>query len=162
MQIIKLPSETWAYLARQDVLGRQEIGSALEGAFDQLTEIIARGGIRTIGQPRAHFHYSDGEHVGFEIGFPIDPNDVRGARQLGLAAGPADPGHALVHIHQGPYEKLHEAYRAMQQILVERGLKARGDLWEFYLNDPDECSPSRLLTQIAWPVDDVRVDVPVK
>jgi len=157
MQIIKLPSETWAYLARQDVLGRQEIGSALEGAFDQLTEIIARAGIRTCGQPRAHFHYRDGEPIGFDIGFPIDPNDVKAARQLGLAAGPADPGRALVHIHRGPYGKLHEAYRAMEQNLVELGLKARGDLWEVYLNDPDECRASDLLTQIVWPVDDAQV-----
>lgn len=157
MQIIKLPSETWAYLGRQDVLGRQEIGSALEGAFGQLTEIIARAGIRTRGQPRAHFHYRDGEHVGFEIGFPIEPDDVNTARQLGLGAGPADPGHALVHIHRGPYEKLHEAYHAMEQNLVERGLKGRGDLWELYLNDPDECSASELLTQIVWPVDDAHV-----
>lgn len=157
MQIIKLPSETWAYLARQDVLGRQEIGSALEGAFDQLTEIIARAGIRTIGQPRAHFHYRDGEPVGFEIGFPIDPDDVNAARRLGLAAGPADPGHALVHIHRGPYGRLHEAYSAMEQDFVERGLRGRGDLWELYLNDPDECSASELLTQIVWPIDDAHV-----
>lgn len=157
MQIIRLPSETWAYLARQNVLGRQEIRSALESAFDQLTEIIARAGIRTRGQPRAHFHYRDGEHVGFEIGFPIDPGDEEAARQRGLAAGPADPGCALVHIHRGPYGKLHEAYRAMEQNLVERGLKGRGDLWELYLNDPDECGASDLLTQIVWPIDETHV-----
>lgn len=157
VEIINLPPETWAYLARQAVLGRQEAGAALEDPFDQLTEIIARAGIRKVGQPRAHFHYRDGEYVGFEIGLPIDPNDVKAAREHGLAAGPADPGHALVHIHRGPYGRLHEAYHAMEKNLVAQCLKGRGDLWEVYLNDPDECSASELLTQIVWPVDDAHV-----
>jgi effector-binding domain-containing protein len=131
----------------------RDINLALERAFEELTEKVARAGIRTQGQPRAHFHYRDGEEVGFDIGFPIDPSDECNARLAGLGFGEAAPGNALVHIHRGPYARLSETYREMQRDMNDKGLKGRGELWEFYLNDPDECRASDLLTQVVWPVE---------
>jgi AraC family transcriptional regulator len=153
MQVMKMPSETWAFLSRRSGLSGKEINKTLEDAFQELTEKIARAGIRTQGQPRAHFRYSDGAQVGFDIGFPIDPADEETALRAGLGAGETALGEALVHIHRGPYARLGEAYRHMERNMGEKGLKARGDLWEFYLNDPDECRASDLLTQIVWPVE---------
>lgn len=57
-------------------------------------------------------------------------------------------GEALMHIHRGPYARLGEAYRKMEEDLDARGLKGPSDLWELYLNDPDECPANELLTQI--------------
>jgi effector-binding domain-containing protein len=153
MQIIKMPTETWAYLARETGISGAEINSMLEDAFERLTEKIARAGIRTKGQPRAHFRYRSGPYVGFEIGFPIDASDEAAARKVGLSVGKAAPGKALVHIHRGPYTQLGATYREMERRINETGFRARGDLWELYLNDPDECKASDLLTQIVWPVE---------
>ena len=153
MHIMKMPSETWAFISRRSGLSGKEISTTLEGAFEQLTEMIARAGIRTQGQPRAHFRYRNAGEIGFDIGFPIDPADEDLARRAGLGAGQASPGEALVHIHRGPYAQLGETYRQMEQSISEKGFTARGDLWELYLNDPDECQAPDLLTQVVWPIE---------
>lgn len=153
MKIINMPSETWAYLAKESGIGGAQINATLEETFERLTEKIARAGIRTKGQPRAHFRYRSGPYVGFEIGFPIEASDEPAALRAGLNVGKAAPGEALVHIHRGPYTELGTTYREMERRINERGFRARGDLWELYLNDPDECKASDLLTQIVWPVE---------
>src|SRR5690606_4941309 len=66
MKTMTMPSETWAFVSRRSGLARMEINTALEEAFEQLTEKIARARIRTRGLPRAHFRYRDGaDEVGF-------------------------------------------------------------------------------------------------
>ncbi len=154
MHIMQMPSETWVFL-RQDNAnsGGREINARLERAFEQLTETIARGGVRAHGQPRAHFHFRDGVQAGFEIGFPIDPSEEDVARSAGLQVGNASPGEAFVHIHRGPYSQLRDTYREMEQVMSKQGVAPRGDVWEVYLNDPDECEAAELLTQVVWPVE---------
>jgi AraC family transcriptional regulator len=154
VRIVKMPSETWAYLKFESSVGSGEINEQLERGFAQLTERIARGGIRTQGQPRAHFHYRDGARVGFEIGFPIDSSEQGAARRARLEVGIASPGDALMHIHRGPYGRLRETYREMESTISRQGFLPRGDLWEVYLNDPDECEAGDLLTQVVWPIEE--------
>ncbi|MEQ1783880.1 MAG: hypothetical protein ABMA14_21185, partial [Hyphomonadaceae bacterium] len=84
MQLIEVPTETWAFLTCRSGLSGPEVSAALERSFEELTEVIARGGVRTQGQPRAHFRYRDAEGNRFEIGFPIHPDDERIAKEAGL------------------------------------------------------------------------------
>lgn len=153
MNIVKMPGETWAFVHRGGLLGAKEVSRSIAGAFDELTRTIRKADVRTIGPPRAHYHYRDGKEVGFDIGFPIDPDDRPMAREAGLLTGETLSGAALMHIHRGPYAGLKQAYCRMEQDLDERGLRGSGDLWELYLNDPDECPAPELLTQILWPVE---------
>jgi effector-binding domain-containing protein len=153
MQVIKMPGQMWAFLSQHSGLDGKDINAAVAGAFDQLTEKIARAGVRTQGPPCAHYRYRDGEQVGFDIGFPIDPQDEGAARKAGLGTGETLSGDALMHIHRGPYARLGEIYRRMERDLSSKGLKGRGDLWELYLNDPDACPAGELLTQVLWPVE---------
>jgi effector-binding domain-containing protein len=153
MNIVKMPGGTWAFVRRDGLLGAKEISGSVSSAFDELTRLIAQAGVRTIGPPRAHYHYRDGQEVGFDIGFPIESDDETTARKAGLLTGETLSGEALMHIHRGPYAGLKQTYRRMEKDLCARGLRGSGDLWEFYLNDPDECPAPELLTQVLWPVE---------
>jgi hypothetical protein len=153
MKIVKMPVQTWAYVQARSGLGTKEINNTIAKSFDQLTRKIDSSGVRTEGPPRAHDRYRDGDPIGFDIGFTINPDDELLAREAGLLTGETLAGEALMHIHRGPYASLAEAYRRMEQDLNARGIKGRGDLWEIYLNDPDACPAPELLTQILCPVE---------
>ena len=56
--LIGISPETWAFVSRQGDLKHDEIGAAISNAFEELTERIARGGIRTCGAPQARYQRS--------------------------------------------------------------------------------------------------------
>jgi AraC family transcriptional regulator len=151
-QIVNMRGETWAFVSRSGVGGR-EIGAAIDSAFAELTEAIARAGVRTKGPPRAHYYYRDGGELGFDLGFAILADDEARARAGRLKTGPTLSGEALMVVHQGPYDALAGAYRALEQELEARRLKGKGDTWEVYLNDPDVTPAASLLTEIYWPIE---------
>jgi effector-binding domain-containing protein len=149
-QVVNVPGETWTFVSRRSRAG--EIGASIDSAFAELTEAIARAGVRTSGPPRGHYHYRDGAELGFDLGFPILADDEAAARAGGLKTGRTLSGEALMFVHQGPYEALAGAYRALEQDLSARRLKGAGDTWEVYLNDPDDTPPASLITEIYWPI----------
>lgn len=62
-------------------------------------------------------------------------------------------GFAATTIHNGPYDKLSEAYAAVEQWMATEGLVAAGAPWESYLNDPsDHPDPRDWKTEVFWPV----------
>lgn len=151
--LVGVAPQTWAFVSRQGILEHNEIGGAISKAFEELTERIARGGVRTRGAPRACYHYRDGGRIGFDLGFPIQPHDVAAAQRAGLKTGHTLSGEALVMVHHGPYEALAQAHRALEQELQARGLTGGGEVWEIYMNDPDDTPPAELLTEIYWPIE---------
>lgn len=144
--------ETWAYVACRSGVQPEEIRRTIEHAFAQLTEAIARGGVRAKGAPRAHYHYRDGAETGFELGFPIVADDASAAKRAGLGVGQTFSGNAFSMVHEGPYAELSKAYKRLEQELSAQGFSGSGDTWEVYLNDPDNTPPAELRTQIYWPI----------
>lgn len=62
-------------------------------------------------------------------------------------------GPAAVTLHAGPYDKLPEAYAALEQWIDAQGLKSAGPPWECYVNDPgDYPNPEDWKTEVYWPV----------
>lgn len=151
-EIVTLPAQTWAYVCCRSGLQPGEISATMEKAFAELAEAIARGGVRTNGPPRAHYHYRDQHGIGFDLGFPIAPEDAAAAERAGLTTGAALSGQALAWLHEGAYAGLSGAYMALEQEFTDRGLASCGDVWEVYLNDPDNTPPEALRTQIYWPI----------
>jgi AraC family transcriptional regulator len=53
----------------------------------------------------------------------------------------------------GPYDKLPEAYEAMELWIQSQGLIAAGPPWESYVTDPSEHpDPKDWKTEIFWPL----------
>jgi effector-binding domain-containing protein len=151
-KLVKTQAKTWVFVSRRTGPGPDEIRASIESAFAELTEAIARGGVRTSGPPRARYHYRDGAQLGFDLGFPIIVNDEAAARRAGLKTGQTLSGEALMRVHKGPYEGLAGAYGTLREELKAKGLEGKGDTWEVYLNDPDNTPAANLLTQIYWPI----------
>jgi len=62
-------------------------------------------------------------------------------------------GPAAVTIHMGPYDKLPEAFTAIQQWITANGLKATSAPWESYITDPaDYPDPKDWKTEVFCPV----------
>jgi AraC family transcriptional regulator len=56
-------------------------------------------------------------------------------------------------VHAGPYDKLPDAYAAIEQWMEAEGLVAAGAPWESYLNDPSDFpDPKDWKTEVSWPV----------
>ena len=61
-------------------------------------------------------------------------------------------GPAATTIHTGPYDKLSDAYAAIEQWMEAEGLAAAGAPWESYVNDPaDYPDPKDWKTEVFWP-----------
>jgi effector-binding domain-containing protein len=153
-RIVTLPAETWAYVSCRSGLQPSEISATIDKAFAQLAEVIARGGVRTNGPPRAHYHYRDQNGIGFDLGFPIVAEDEAAAQRAGLATGRTLSGEAFTRVHEGSYAGLSRTYKELEQELKAKELNACGDVWEVYLNDPDDTPPDKLRTQIYWPINE--------
>lgn len=55
--------------------------------------------------------------------------------------------------HRGPYERLHVAYRALQDWFAWHGVDSAGDPREIYVTDPEEVpDPADYVTVVAWPI----------
>jgi effector-binding domain-containing protein len=151
-EIVTLTPQTWAYVTCRSGLQPSEISATTDKAFAELAEAIARGGVRTNGPPYARYHYRDQHGIGFDLGFPIISEDAPAAERAGLTTGPTLSGRVMARLHQGPYAGLSGAYRELEQNLKAKGLAGCGDVWEVYLNDPDNTAPEALRTQIYWPI----------
>lgn len=53
-------------------------------------------------------------------------------------------------VYTGPYRGLEEAYKAMAAYMNEKGLEAKGAVYESYLNDPENTPEERLMTEILF------------
>ncbi len=64
---------------------------------------------------------------------------------------PAGPAATTTHI--GPYDKLSDAYAAIQQWIEAEGFVAAGAPWESYVTDPAEYpDPKDWKTEVFWPL----------
>ena len=84
-----------------------------------------------------------------EIGFPVS-EPFAGAGDIKASAIPS--GKSVTCTFTGPYSAIEPAYKALQQFVIEKGLKTTGVAYEFYLNDPGETPPEELQTQIVFPL----------
>jgi effector-binding domain-containing protein len=61
-------------------------------------------------------------------------------------------GPAATTIHFGSYDRLQDAYAAVDEWIAANGLRQRGAPWEAYLNDPaDHPTPQDSKTEVCWP-----------
>jgi AraC family transcriptional regulator len=64
-------------------------------------------------------------------------------------------GPAATTIHVGPYDKLGEAYAALESWIESEQLQPAGAPWEYYITDPAEYpDPKDWKTEVFWPIDE--------
>ncbi|HZU15978.1 MAG TPA: GyrI-like domain-containing protein [Candidatus Dormibacteraeota bacterium] len=124
---------TLAAVRRQVAAG--EVGSAWGPAVSQVWDFIrSQPGLWSGGHNIFVYHNSKepGAAVVCDFGVEVTRTfdafgEVRPAETPG--------GEAAVAVHRGPYDRMHETYRALEEWIAEEGREATGQVWEIY-GDP--------------------------
>jgi effector-binding domain-containing protein len=100
------------------------------------------------GPPFARYDMAEG---GFDVeaGFPVGDKDrVNGTAGADVVASTLPGGHAVVTMHVGSYDRLADAYAALEAWLPANGYRIAGAPWETYLDGPEVAEPR---TVVTWP-----------
>jgi AraC family transcriptional regulator len=119
-----------------------EIGRILQAVY-------AHAGGNVTGPPFVRYHRVENDTFDIEGGSPVKPG-TEGNDDIAACELPG--GRAVVGMHVGPYQKLHETWVAMEKWVKEHELESTGAPWEVYLDDPTTTPPDKLRTQLVWPV----------
>lgn len=119
-------------------------------AFGTVMAAVRRQGAGSSGPPFARYFGMPGESVDVEAGFPVEGSFTAADGALSGALPETDGVEAL---HVGPYDTLGQTYDAIRQFMAAEGLVPAGNMWEYYLSDPDkEPDPAAWQTRVVWPV----------
>ena len=127
-----------------------DIGTVMGPAYGELYGYIAERGVAPTGPPTAVYSKVDEDGaVEVEICVPVSsPVDGRGR----IVSDELSDATVITTLHRGPYEKLAEAYEALEEYARSHGLEVAGPMREEYLNGPPDTPPERFETRISWPV----------
>ncbi len=136
-------------MAVRTVVSNDRIGEAMGSIFYRVMDFVAERGAVFDGPPFAFYHSYNDERTDMTCGFPVkqaidDDEDIRPFKIPG--------GRAVTAVHVGPYDKVIDTYHKVQEFIEAEGLRPSA-MWEYYLNDPEENPPEKLLTQLYWKVD---------
>jgi AraC family transcriptional regulator len=100
------------------------------------------------GPPFARYAFNGG--VGVEAGVPVAaPRPDNGDLVMSLL--PATE--AAITCHMGPYDRLEDAYDALEKWIHDHGFERNGLHWEVYLTDPQaQPDPVRWQTIVLMPL----------
>lgn len=121
-----------------------------DGTYPKLMSFMQSEGLQPAGPPFARYFKFSKEEVDVEGGVPVT-GSPRGSGDVNAGEIPA--GRVASTIHVGPYDKLGDAYAAMEKFMKEKGLEAAGPPMEIYWSDPsEEKDTSKLRTELIWPI----------
>jgi AraC family transcriptional regulator len=84
---------------------------------------------------------------------PIDPAWLTGKGETDVRADTLPGGPAAFTTHIGQYEKLSDAYAAIEQWMESKGISAASAPWESYVTDPGNYpNPADWKTELFWPI----------
>jgi AraC family transcriptional regulator len=83
----------------------------------------------------------------------IDPSWLVPAGEAEVRSDTLPGGPAAMTVHMGPYDKLTDAYAAIQEWMESNGVAPAGAPWECYITDPAEHpNPADWKTEVFWPI----------
>jgi len=111
------------------------VGSAWGPALDKVWEFIRRQpALRTDGQNIFLYHHSTQSGAPILCEFGVEVTRIfHTAGEVYATETPA--GEAAVAVHRGPYERMNEAYIAIEKWMATNGRISAGHSWEIY-GDP--------------------------
>ncbi|HEV8145547.1 MAG TPA: helix-turn-helix domain-containing protein [Bryobacteraceae bacterium] len=130
---------------------RSEIAAAIGEVLPRVFQYAQQNGIAFAGPPLVRYIQVGPGMMTIEPGMPVAGSAGSGAGDIVAETIPG--GTVATTIHTGPYEKLPEAYAAIEQWMHAEGLKGTGVPWESYLTDPgDYPDPKDWKTEVFWPL----------
>jgi len=131
---------------------RSDIAATIGEVLPHIFVYAQQNGIALAGLPFTRYTEMGPGLITMEPGMRVtSPGAPAGQGEVIADTLPGGP--AVTTIHAGPYDKLSEAYAAIEQWMETEGLVAAGAPWESYLNDPsDHPDPKDWKTEVFWPV----------
>ena len=130
---------------------RSDIAATIGEALPHIFAYAQQNGIALSGLPFTRYVEMGPGMITMEPGMRVTSTGA--SSQGDIIADTLPGGPAVTTVHAGPYDKLSEAYAAIEQWMDAQGLVAAGAPWECYLNDPSEHpDPKDWKTEVFWPV----------
>lgn len=130
---------------------RSDIAATIAEALPHIFVYAQQNGIALAGLPFTRYVEMGPGLVTMEPGMRVVGPGASSQDEIFADILPGGP--AATTIHAGPYDKLSDAYAAIEQWMEAEGLAAAGAPWESYLNDPsDYPDPKDWKTEIFWPL----------
>jgi len=146
--------ELWAQpvlLIRRRVQ-RSQLAATLGPLYGAIVDHAQRSGAALAGPPFTRFIEWSAGLVTIEAGLPVAASVVvagGGEVQSGTLPG----GRTATTTHPGPYDRLLDAYAALERWIEARGLAPAGAPWEVYVTDPAGLpDPRDWRTEVFWPI----------
>ena len=143
-------------LAAQPILfarlktARHELPGAIAQGVGKVYMHAQKAGLALAGHPFTRYLSTGPGLLTIEVGFRF-ADAVGGDGEI--EAGELQGGPAVVAVHGGPYDQLHETYASMERWMEHEGLRPGGAPWEHYVTDPAEHpDPADWRTEVYWPV----------
>lgn len=110
---------------------------ALMKAFAALRAEAQRLGLKPLGKPQTMFTETTDQNFRYDAMLVLESApDAALKPQGGMSFGSAPEGRAFVFRHVGAYDDIDSVYEAITAWLDEKGLQAKGNFVEEYLNEP--------------------------
>jgi len=130
---------------------RSDIAATIGEALPHIFVHAQQNGIALAGLPFTRYVEMGPGMITMEPGMRVSSPNPSGQGEIIADTLPGGP--AVTTVHSGPYDKLTDAYAAIEQWMEVEGLVPAGAPWECYLNDPSEYpDPKDWKTEVFWPV----------
>lgn len=143
-----------AYVEGTTGLEPDAISRALGAAYTQIGQFMEERALAQQGAPLAINRFYDESGWGFQAAIPVTGVNAatRAAASASVRLGRTYAGRALRGVHIGDRSTLPDAYRALEDYMVAKGLDSNGLSWEQYASDPVTTPVEKRQTVIYLPV----------
>lgn len=126
-----------------------EIPNVLGQGYGKIFGYLQSLGMHPTGMPYTAYFNMDMHNLDIELGMPVEkPFESTDE----VISGEMMAGPYAVTVFTGPYGELEPAYQALSEWMAEQGHVPVGVAYEFYLNDPGDTPPEKLMTKIMFPL----------
>lgn len=129
---------------------RSQIATTLGPLYGSIFGFAQQCGAALAGQPFTRYVEWGAALLTIEAGLPIAV-PVTGSGEVRVDTLPG--GRVAATTHEGPYDRLLDAYAALERWIETQGLRPAGAPWEVYVTDPaDHPDPRDWRTDVFWPI----------
>lgn len=130
---------------------RSDIAATIAEALPHIFLHAQQNGIALAGLPFSRYLEIGPGMVTMEPGMRVSSANASG--QGDIVADTLPGGPVATTMHMGPYDRLTDAYAAIEQWMETEGVSAGGAPWESYVTDPgDYPDPKDWKTEVFWPL----------